>query len=54
MYNYVYKKTFSNSISCLLSISIGVIIYSIGILVFKIFSIEEVKGKVNKRFRKHF
>lgn len=49
MYNIIYRNTGSNSISCLLSIGVGVIIYFMGILVLKVFSIEEVKNKFQKK-----
>lgn len=49
MYNFLYRNTLSNSISCLLSISIGAIIYGIGILVLKVFSVEEVKNRLRRK-----
>ena len=49
LYNFIYRNTSSNSISCLLSISIGVIIYFMGILIFRVFSIEEVKSKFQRK-----
>lgn len=51
-YNIFYKNTLSNSISCLLSISIGAIIYSVGILILRVFSLQEVRGKF-ERNKKH-
>ena len=49
IYNMIYRNTGSNSISCLLSIGVGVIIYFMGILVLRVFSIEEVKNKFQKK-----
>ena len=42
-YSYLFKNATSNSLSCLLSILLGVIIYIIGIVVFKVFNIKDVK-----------
>lgn len=47
-YNIVYKYTISNSISCLLSIFIGGIIYAILVIVFKVFGIEEIKDRIKR------
>lgn len=49
LYNIIYRNTLSNGISCLLSISIGAIIYCVGILILKVFSLDELKGKLRKR-----
>ena len=49
IYNVMYSLTLSNSISCLLSIGIGAIIYAIGILVFNVFSLEEIKNRIARR-----
>lgn len=48
LYNLFYTNTKSNSLSCLLSISIGAIIYSIGILVLRVFSVQELRGKLKR------
>lgn len=47
-YSYFFKNATSNSLSCLLSILLGVIIYIIGIVVFKVFTIKDVKSKIYK------
>ena len=47
-YNIIYKNTTSNGISCLTSIFLGMIIYMILIMVFKVFNIEEIKNRIRK------
>ena len=39
----------SNSISCLLSISLGAIIYGIGIFALRVFSVDDVKNRIRKK-----
>ena len=48
-YNIIYKNTTSNGISCLISIFLGMIIYMILIIVFKVFNVEEIKSRIRKR-----
>ena len=48
IYNVMYSLTLSNSISCLLSIGIGAIIYAIGIILLKVFSVQDIKDKLNR------
>lgn len=48
-YTYLYKSTLSNSISCLISIAIGAIIYCIAILAFKVFTIKDVKSRIYRK-----
>ena len=48
-YNNIYRKIGINGISCLLSISIGAIIYLVAILVLKVFSIEELRDRIKIR-----
>lgn len=48
-YNFVMERVDSNSISCLLSIFVGIIIYIIAILVFRVFSINEIKNRVVRK-----
>ena len=48
-YNILYKNTTSNGISCLISIFLGMIIYMLLIIVFKVFNIEEIKSRIRKR-----
>lgn len=48
-YNFLYKNTTSNGISCLISILLGMIIYILLIIAFKIFNIEEIKNRIRKR-----
>ncbi|SFC67023.1 putative polysaccharide biosynthesis protein [Clostridium uliginosum] len=47
-YNYVYKSTASNGISCLISIFLGIIVYILLIILFKVFKIEEIKSRFRK------
>ena len=49
VYNFIYTKIYNNGISCLLSISIGAIIYAVGIVVLRVFSIDELKNRLRKR-----
>jgi stage V sporulation protein B len=48
-YNFLYKNTTSNGISCLISIFLGMIIYMSLIIVFKMFKIEEIKNRIRRR-----
>lgn len=48
-YTYLYKYTLSNSISCLISVAIGAIIYCIAILAFKVFTIKDVKSRIYRK-----
>ncbi|MEG0857130.1 MAG: polysaccharide biosynthesis protein [Terrisporobacter sp.] len=48
-YNVLYNKTSSNGTSCLLAILLGIIIYGISILIFKVFSINEIKDRLIKK-----
>ena len=48
-YNFLYKNTTSNGISCLISILLGMIIYMSLIIAFKMFNIEEIKSRIRKR-----
>jgi len=48
-YNFLYKNTTSNGISCLLSIFLGMIIYMSLIIIFKMFNMEEIKNRIRKR-----
>ena len=47
-YNNVYNYTISNGISCITSIFVGAIIYIILIMVFRIFTVEDIRGKIVK------
>lgn len=49
IYTYVYNKTMNNIISCGISVLLGVIIYSVLIIVFGIFSYSDIKRRVVKR-----
>lgn len=49
IYNFLYGNTGSNGIACIFSIGIGAIIYAIGILVFNVFSLEEIKNRIARR-----
>lgn len=48
-YSFIVTKTESNSISCLLAIFVGIIIYILAILVFRVFEIEEIKSKLVRK-----
>lgn len=48
-YIFAMEKTNNNSISCLLSIFVGIIIYIIAILVFRVFNINEIKNRVVRK-----
>ena len=48
-YNIIYKNTTSNGISCVLSIFLGMIIYMLLIITFKVFNVEEIKSRIKKR-----
>ena len=48
-YNNIYKNTTSNGISCLVSIFLGMIIYIILIIIFRVFNIEEIKNRFKRR-----
>ena len=48
-YIFTMGRTNNNSISCLLSIFVGIIIYIIAILVFRVFSINEIKNRVVRK-----
>ncbi|MEG0613502.1 MAG: polysaccharide biosynthesis protein [Clostridium sp.] len=45
IYNNVYNYTISNGISCLVAIAIGVTIYGILAMVFRVFTFEDIRGK---------
>ncbi|CAM2859640.1 polysaccharide biosynthesis protein [Hathewaya histolytica] len=46
-YKYMYTHTLSNDLACLSAIVIGVITYLLAVIILKIFSYKEVKGKFN-------
>lgn len=48
IYNNVYNYTMSNGISCTIAISVGVIIFGILAIIFGVFTLEDVKGKLNR------
>ena len=47
-YGKLILKTNNNSISCLISIIVGIIIYGILILVLKVFEIDEIKNQIKR------
>ena len=49
LYMYVYNSTKSNSLSCLISMAVGVVIYSLSILIFGVFRYNTIKKKLFKR-----
>lgn len=48
-YNFIMKRIQDNTISCLLSIFMGIIIYMIAILVFKVFEVDEIKSRLVRK-----
>lgn len=48
-YNFTMERVDSNSISCLLSIFVGIIIYMVAILLFKVFEIDEIKNRLARK-----
>lgn len=48
-YSFLLENTNNNSISCLLSIFVGIIIYIIAILILKVFKIEEIKNRLVRK-----
>jgi len=48
VYNILFRGTGSNGIACLISVFIGVIIYSIGILILRVFKLDEVRDRFRK------
>ncbi|MGG5463156.1 putative polysaccharide biosynthesis protein [Clostridium sp. B9] len=46
LYSEALKYSGSNSIACLIAIFMGIIIYMISLVVLKIFSVEEIKGRL--------
>ena len=48
-YNFIMERLDSNSISCLLSIFMGIIIYMIAILIFKVFEVDEIKNRLARK-----
>lgn len=49
IYKLVYNNTMSNTLSCLISISVGIIIYGLLIVLFGIFKYSYIKKKLLKR-----
>lgn len=49
IYNMTYRSVGSNSIACLLSISVGVIIYAVSILMLKVFDFNEIRSRYMRR-----
>lgn len=47
-YNFLLKRTSSNGTSCLLAILLGIIIYGISILIFRVFSMNEIRDRLIK------
>ena len=48
-YVKVMKSIENESISCLLAIFVGIIIYMIAILIFKIFEVDEIKNRLARK-----
>lgn len=48
-YKCTMERLDSNSISCLLSIFVGIIIYIVAILLFKVFEFNEIKSRLTRR-----
>ena len=49
MYKCVYNYTISNTIACISAILIGIIIYGILIVVFKVLDEDQIKQKLYKK-----
>ena len=49
VYEFMMKKIANNSISCLLSVFMGIIIYIISILLFKVFDVNDVKNRLVRK-----
>ena len=49
VYLYMMNRTQSNSISCLLYIFMGIIIYMVAIVLLQVFKIDEIKGKLARK-----
>ena len=47
-YNNVYNYTISNGISCLISILVGVLVFSVLVIMLRVFTFEEIKGRFIK------
>ena len=48
-YNSIYINIGSNGLSCLISIFLGMIVYIILVIVFKIFEVNEIKKRLNRK-----
>lgn len=48
-YNIIYRNIISNGIFCLIFIFLGMIVYMILVVVFKIFKIEEIRDRFRRR-----
>lgn len=48
-YNSIYRSIGSNGLSCLISIFLGMIMYIILILIFKVFKVDEIKHRFNRK-----
>lgn len=48
-YNFIYRYTGSNELSCLISIFLGMIVYIILVIVFKIFEVDEIKKRLKRK-----
>ena len=47
-YDFILKKTGSNGTSCLFAILLGIIIYGVSILIFRVFSMSDIKERLIK------
>lgn len=47
-FNYLYRCTANNNLSCLLSIGTGAIIYLLAIILFKVFKVDDIRKKIKK------
>ena len=48
-YNIIYKNTGSNGVACLLSIFLGMIVYMILVVVFKVFKVSDIKKRLKRK-----
>ncbi|WP_294395623.1 polysaccharide biosynthesis protein [uncultured Clostridium sp.] len=48
-YNIIYKNTGSNGMACLLAIFLGMILYSILVVVFRVFKVSEIRDRLKRK-----
>lgn len=48
-YEFIFKYTMSNAVSCLLSVILGIIVYMTSIMCMRVFDVEDVKSRFSKK-----